>query len=129
MYIITELFHSWPTNATLEISQSELSSVSANEGVNFKIRLNNNEDTSDLYENPVFEIRLPQAIKEARIKNIDLFYANNELEIAKVEKYVTYICNEILLAIKMNKRLPFAATLYWEKWDKGYYMITLICEI
>lgn len=76
------------SNATLEISQSELSSVSANEGVNFKIRLNNNEDTSDLYENPVFEIRLPQAIKEARIKNIDLFYANNELEIANVENLI-----------------------------------------
>lgn len=76
------------SNATLEIAQKELSSVSANEGVNFKIRLNNNEDTSDLYENPVFEIRLPQAIKEARIKNIDLFYANNELEIANVENLI-----------------------------------------
>ena len=76
------------SDATLEIAQKELSSVSANEGVNFKIRLNNNEDTSDLYENPVFEVRLPQAIKEARIKNIDLFYANNELEIANVENLI-----------------------------------------
>lgn len=76
------------SNATLEIAQNELSSVSANEGVNFKIRLNNNEDTSDLYENPVFEVRLPQTIKGARIKNIDLFYANNELEIANVENLI-----------------------------------------
>ena len=76
------------SDATLEVSQSELSSISANEGVNFKIRLNNNEDTSDLYENPIFEVRLPQAIKEVKIRNIDLFYANNELEIANVENLI-----------------------------------------
>lgn len=76
------------SNATLEIAQTELSSTSLNENVNLKIRLNNNNDTSDLYENPVFEIRLPQAITEAKIKNIDLFYANNELEIANVENII-----------------------------------------
>lgn len=75
------------SKATLEIAQTELSTTVKNEGVNFKIRLNNNEDTSDLYENPVFEIRLPKAIREIKIRNIDLFYANGELEIANVENF------------------------------------------
>lgn len=73
------------SNASLEVSQTELSTTVKNEGVNFKIRLNNNEDMSDLYENPVFEVKLPKAIKEVFIKNIDLFYANDELQIANVE--------------------------------------------
>lgn len=73
------------SNASLEVAQTDLSTTVKNEGVNFKIRLNNNEDISDLYENPVFEVKLPKAIKEVFIKNIDLFYANNELQIANVE--------------------------------------------
>lgn len=76
------------SNAVLEVSQSELSTIVNNEGVNFKIRLNNSEDISDLYENPIFEIRLPQEITEASVKNIDLFYANGELEIANVETLI-----------------------------------------
>lgn len=76
------------SNASLEIAQTELSTTVANESVNFKIRLNNNDDISDLYENPVFEIRLPKAIREIKIRNIDLFYANNELEIANVENFI-----------------------------------------
>lgn len=76
------------SNSSFEIAQTELSTTVVNEGVNFKIRLNNNDDISDLYENPVFEIRLPRAIREIRIRNIDLFYANNELEIANVENFV-----------------------------------------
>lgn len=76
------------SNSSFEIAQTELSTTVVNENVNFKVRLNNNDDTSDLYENPVFEIRLPRAIREIRIRNIDLFYANNELEIANVENFV-----------------------------------------
>lgn len=75
------------SSAILEIGQTELSTTVKNEGINFKIRLNNNEDTSDLYENPVFEIRLPKAIREIKIRNIDLFYTNGELEVANVENF------------------------------------------
>lgn len=73
------------SNAVLEMSKTELSTTVINEGVNFKIRLNNNDDTSDLYENPVFEVKLPTAIEDVTVKNIDLFYANDELQIANVE--------------------------------------------
>lgn len=88
------------SNATLEMTQKEISTAVKNEAVNFKIRLNNNEDTSDLYENPIFEIRLPKAIKEIRIRNIDLFYANNELEIANVENFVDE--GYIIIRITLN---------------------------
>ena len=73
------------TSATLEISQNQLSTIVKNEDINFQIKLNNNNDTSDLYQDPIFEIRLPQAIRDINIKNIDLFYSNNELEIANLE--------------------------------------------
>lgn len=73
------------SNATLEVSKTELETTVKNEGVNFKIRLNNNDDISDLYENPVFEIRLPNEITDVKISNIDLFYANDELKISNIE--------------------------------------------
>lgn len=96
----TIIINSTVSNAVLEISQNELSTVVDNENVNFKIRLNNSEDTSDLYENPVFEVKLPQAITEISIKNIDLFYANNELEIANVETLIDNEC--IVIRITLN---------------------------
>lgn len=74
--------------ATVEMAQTEFPTTVTSEGVNLKVRLNNSEETSDLYENPVFEIRLPQAIKNVTIKNTDLFYANGELEIANVETLI-----------------------------------------
>lgn len=75
------------SSAALEMIPTELSTTSVNEDVTFMIKLNNNSDESDLYENPVFEIKLPQAIREVNVKNIDLFYANGELEIAGVETF------------------------------------------
>lgn len=76
------------SGATMDMAVQNLTTANINEGINLQLRLNNNEDTSDLYENPVFEVRLPEVIKEVNIKNIDLFYANGELEIASVETFV-----------------------------------------
>lgn len=73
------------SNAVLEVDRTELSTTVTNEGVNFKIRLNNNDDISDLYENPVFEVRLPKAVTEVLVRNVDLFYSNDELELSNVE--------------------------------------------
>ena len=86
--VSTIMINQTTSKASLEVAQTELSTVVKNESVNFQIRLNNNEDTSDLYENPIFEIRLPKAIKETNIKSIDLFYANNELELANIETFL-----------------------------------------
>lgn len=76
------------SSATLEMIPTELSTTSVNEDVTFMIKLNNNSDESDLYENPVFEVKLPQAIRDVNVKNIDLFYANGELAVAGVETFV-----------------------------------------
>ena len=73
------------TNATISCSTNILSTVAKNKGVNFQIYLNNSEDTSDLYESPVFEIKFPSAVIGVEVSNINLFYANNELSIAGVE--------------------------------------------
>ena len=73
------------SSATFEISKTQLATTVDNGNVNFQIHLNNSEDTSDLYDNPVFEIHMPQAIKEVNITNMDIFYANDELQIANVE--------------------------------------------
>lgn len=81
-------FNPTTSMATLEMEQTEFSTIVTNEGINFQIRLNNNDDTSDLFVNPVFEIRLPSGIRETNIRNIDLFYANGELEIANVETLI-----------------------------------------
>ena len=73
------------TNATAYCSTNTLSTVSENKGVNFQIYLNNSEDTSDLYENPIFEIKFPSAVTNVNVSNVNLFYANNELTISNVE--------------------------------------------
>lgn len=88
------------SSATMEILQPELSTVVTNENVNFKIRLNNNEDISDLYENPIFEIKLPKAITDIKIKNIDLFYANGELEISSVETITQEDCQIVRISLE-----------------------------
>ena len=73
------------TNATLTCSTNSLLTVAENKDINFQIYLNNSEDVSDLYENPIFEIILPKAIVDVNVSNINLFYANNELSIGNVE--------------------------------------------
>ena len=35
-----------------------------------------------------FEVKLPQAIRDVNVKNIDLFYANGELAVAGVETFL-----------------------------------------
>lgn len=79
--IVTPTF----TNATAYCSTNTISTVSENKGVNFQIYLNNSEDTSDLYESPIFEIKFPMAVTNVDVSNVNLFYANNELAISNVE--------------------------------------------
>lgn len=73
------------SNAILAVSNNKFSTVSSNDGVNFQIYLNNSPDTSDLYENPIFEIKFPKAVTEVEVENVNLFYANNELAISNIE--------------------------------------------
>lgn len=76
------------TNAKLEISNTSLTSMSDNKNVEIKIIFNNNVETSDLYKNPVFTIKLPNYIEDVEITGGNIL-STNGLEIDYVEKNYT----------------------------------------
>ena len=73
------------TNASLNLSRSELSTLVDNEDVEINISLNNSNDKSDMYKNPIFELVFPEEVKEVEIKDMNLLYGNDEFEIGNVE--------------------------------------------
>ena len=73
------------TDPTILLSRNDLSTLVKNEDVEIEIALNNATQTSDMYKNPVFELTLPKEIEEVEIKDINLLYGNDELEIGNVE--------------------------------------------
>ncbi len=73
------------TGATLSLSRTDLSTLVDNEDIEINISLNNANATSDVYKNPVFELTFPKEIKNINIKDMNLLYGNDELEIANVE--------------------------------------------
>ena len=73
------------TNATVTLSRNDLSTLVENDDVEINISLNNATDESDMFKNPVFELVFPREIKEVTLKDINLVYGNDELEISNVE--------------------------------------------
>ena len=73
------------TGATLSLSRTDLSTLVDNEDIEINISLNNANATSDVYKNPVFELTFPKEIKNINIKDMNLLYGNDDLEIANVE--------------------------------------------
>lgn len=84
------------TNATLDMSTKDLSSVVANENVEFRIALNDNNVNSDLYVDPVFQLNLPSYIEDIDIIGRDILFSD-ELQISNIEKL--YTKNGIVLNI------------------------------
>lgn len=84
------------TNAKFEISNTNLIALTENKNVEFKITLNNNVETSDLYKNPIFTINLPKYIEEIDILGGNILYTSG-LEIDHVEK--VYTENGIVLTL------------------------------
>ena len=72
------------TKAVLSMNRDSLSTVVKNDGVEFKIELNNNEVGTDFYKNPKFELNLPKEIKEITIKKVSVINADNNFETKKV---------------------------------------------
>lgn len=83
-YLNTELIET-KTEANLSINTNKLSSITKNENVELKIELNNNNENSDLYEDPSFEIEFPKEITDIDVKEINILF-DNELQIDRVEK-------------------------------------------
>ncbi len=64
------------TKAKLSINKDYLTTTQSNENVELKVELNNNEETSDLYKNPYFEIVFPKYVKSVEIQSMNLVYEN-----------------------------------------------------
>ena len=84
------------SNATVSLSRSDLSSLVKNEDVEINISLNNYNDTTDLYKNPVFELTFPKEVKEINVKTMNILYGNEELEISNIEGYKNEEGNVVL---------------------------------
>lgn len=64
------------TEATLEISNSNLSSIEKNENVQMIVTLLSNNEKYDLYKNPYIEVKLPSEIEEIKVNSINKLYAD-----------------------------------------------------
>ena len=73
------------TKATLHMDRDSLSTLAPNENVEFRIELNNNLDTSDVYGHSVFEIELPSYIQKFDITDSGIMYGEG-LTISNIEK-------------------------------------------
>lgn len=94
----TELQES-KTEAIFELGINKLSSISKNENVEIKIELKNNEETSDLYKNPRFEIEFPEEISSINIKEANVLF-DEELQIESINK--TKKDGKIVLEVKLK---------------------------
>ena len=57
------------TSANLEINRTELSTMTKNENVEFRITLNSKNENNELFKNPVLKLELPEKIEGIEIKN------------------------------------------------------------
>ncbi|MCI8290944.1 MAG: DUF11 domain-containing protein [Clostridia bacterium] len=89
------------TNATISLNRNEISTIVENENIEINISLNNASNVSDMYTNPVFEVVLPEEVENVNIKDINLLYGNDELEILNVETLRNEL-NQIVIRITLK---------------------------
>ena len=75
------------TSATFSMSNKSLSTLTENKNIDLKIALNNYNDKTDLYKNPVFEVRFPKEIEEIKVNTSSILYGNNELSLGNIESF------------------------------------------
>lgn len=64
------------STATLEVSQSTLSTVTENKDIIFNVVLNKSSIENALYKNPSIKITLPDQVKEIKVKDARVLYEN-----------------------------------------------------
>lgn len=64
------------TEATLELSTKDIPTSNKIENLEMKVELNNNKETSDMYENPTFLMVFPEEIKEVQVNNVGILYGD-----------------------------------------------------
>ena len=89
---IVKEFEEAQTKANIILEKSTLSTLQPNEDVELKIQLNNNNENSDLYVNPSFEVVFPKYVKDVTIQSINLLYEEG----LRVLDFETYTEDEIL---------------------------------
>lgn len=74
------------TEAEIKLMNHNLNPVVKNDGVEVRIVLNNDKQTTDFYRNPSFELIFPKYVREVAVENINLIYGCG-LEISQYEVY------------------------------------------
>lgn len=69
------------TDAGITINKKSLSTIANNENVEIKVSLNNDELGTDFYQNPKFEITLPEYITEVDFKNVSIANSGDDFKI------------------------------------------------
>ncbi len=75
------------TDFNLVLDKDNLSTVMTNTNVEMRLELNNDQETSDIYGNSIFEIEMPEYVTGVKVTNASMLYGEG-LEISKVESYV-----------------------------------------
>ena len=75
------------SSAVVSTGKKVLNTLAENKDVELKIALNNYNEVTDLYKNPVFEVTLPKEIEEVKVNSMNILYGNNEFTISNVEQY------------------------------------------
>ena len=88
------------TNASLLINKSSLGTIVKNEDVELKVEFNNNKLGTDFYKNPVFEIVLPEGIKEVTINKVSVINADNAFTIKNVT--ARKLDNNIVIRVELD---------------------------
>ncbi len=69
------------TSAKLEISKENLSAMTINQNVEFRVILESKNENNELYKNPIIKLELPDKFENIDVKSINLLY-EDELQIA-----------------------------------------------
>ena len=89
------------TNPSVLLSRKDLSTLVENKDIEIELSLNNSSAISDMYKNPVFELTFPKEVIDVNIKDMNLLYGNDELEIGSIETLGNENGN-IVLRITLN---------------------------
>lgn len=98
------------TNAILNLSNSNLSTVVTNENVELRVTLDTKNASSNLYKDPEVTIVLPSNIKDIKIENVKLLY-EKELKISDAKIFRNENGN-LVINIKLNGEQK----IYNENW-------------
>ena len=85
------------TSADLQVSRTDLSAMTTNNNVEFRITLKSREEKNELFKNPTLRLKLPSQIKNIKVNSINLVY-DDELKIKSSQLDTTN--NEIIIGLQ-----------------------------